>query len=95
MTALARLRDEAHRFCRVYHHALRRDLALQSALSEVKGLGPVRLKALLARHPTLESLTGAAPEELRAITRLTPEGVTDLQGRAKQLLAQGGPEGRD
>jgi excinuclease ABC subunit C len=86
---LAKLRDEAHRFCRAFHHGLRSKEMLASQLGEVRGLGPARLKALTARYPTLEELSGASDDDLAALTRLGPAALSDLRARVGSLL--GGP----
>jgi excinuclease ABC subunit C len=87
LMVLAKLRDEAHRFCRTYHHSLRTKEMLNSALGEVKGLGPVRLQALCRRYPTLEELAAAPQEDLKAVTHLNEQGVKALLQCAKLLAA--------
>jgi excinuclease ABC subunit C len=84
---LAKLRDEAHRFCRTYHHSLRSKEMLTSELMEIKGLGKVKLNALSARYPTLEELNQALDDDLIAITKLAPEGITLLRDKIAKLLA--------
>jgi excinuclease ABC subunit C len=82
---LAKLRDEAHRFCRSYHHSLRSKEMLDSAL-EVKGLGPARLKALAGRYPTLEELIAAPNEDIKTITHLADDKIEALRQKAKKLI---------
>jgi excinuclease ABC subunit C len=64
---LQRVRDEAHRFA-IEHHRGRRDRAMTgSVLDELKGVGPVRKRALLAHFGTPERLVAASREELESV----------------------------
>ncbi|MDP3227213.1 MAG: helix-hairpin-helix domain-containing protein, partial [Acidovorax sp.] len=64
---LLRLRDEAHRFAITYHRKRARKDLLESGLSQVPGIGPVRLKRLFQHYPNLEAIKEAPLEELAAI----------------------------
>jgi excinuclease ABC subunit C len=95
---LAKLRDEAHRFCRTYHHGLRTKEMLSSTLMEVKGLGQVKLKALNSRYPTLEEIEGASEDELMVVTKLPRAAVLELKTKVRTLLSGHGsydPLGQD
>ena len=64
---LQRVRDEAHRFA-IEHHRGRRDRAMtRSVLDELKGVGPVRKRALLQHFGSPERLLAASREELEAV----------------------------
>jgi excinuclease ABC subunit C len=64
---LQRVRDEAHRFA-IEHHRGRRGRAMTgSVLDELKGVGPVRKRALLQHFGTPERLVAATREELEAV----------------------------
>jgi excinuclease ABC subunit C len=64
---LQRVRDEAHRFA-IEHHRGRRDRAMTgSVLDELKGVGPVRKRALLKHFGSPERLLAASREELEAV----------------------------
>jgi len=64
---LQRVRDEAHRFA-IEHHRGRRDRAMTgSVLDELKGVGPVRKRALLSHFGTPERLLAASREELESV----------------------------
>ena len=64
---LQRVRDEAHRFA-IDHHRGRRDRAMTgSVLDELKGVGPVRKRALLQHFGSPERLMEATREELEAV----------------------------
>ena len=64
---LQRVRDEAHRFA-IEHHRRRRDKAMTSSLlDELRGVGPVRKRALLEHFGSPERLVAASREELEAV----------------------------
>jgi excinuclease ABC subunit C len=64
---LQRVRDEAHRFA-IEHHRGRRDRAMTgSVFDELRGVGPVRKRALLAHFGTPERFLAATREELEAV----------------------------
>jgi excinuclease ABC subunit C len=64
---LQRVRDEAHRFALDFHRQ-RRDRAMtRSLLDELRGVGPVRKRALLGHFGSPERLAGASREELEAV----------------------------
>ena len=83
---LLRLRDEAPRFSRTYHHALREKDALANPFEDIRGLGPAKLKALSIKYPSMEDLLAASDEELVKLTRLSPEGLAELRAKALSLL---------
>jgi len=67
---LQRVRDEAHRFA-IDHHRGRRDRAMTgSVLDELKGIGPVRKRALLRHFGSPERFLAATREELEAVPGL-------------------------
>ncbi len=67
---LQRVRDEAHRFA-IEHHRGRRDRAMTgSVLDEMRGVGPVRKRALLQHFGSPERLIAATREELESVPGL-------------------------
>ncbi len=60
---LQRVRDEAHRFAIIFHRSLR-GKALKSSLSEIDGLGEVKIKALLKTFKSVEAISKASPADL-------------------------------
>ncbi len=80
---LARLRDEAHRFVRTYHHQLQSHTFLESPLLKVKGLGPIKRKKLLNYFGSLEALASAGDDEIKTVVSLQTEAITML----KKVLA--------
>ena len=64
---LQRVRDEAHRFA-IDHHRGRRDRAMTgSVLDGLRGVGPVRKRALLQHFGSPERFLAASREELEAV----------------------------
>jgi excinuclease ABC subunit C len=64
---LQRVRDEAHRFA-IEHHRGRRDQAMTgSVLDELRGIGPVRKRALLQHFGSPERFVAASREELEMV----------------------------
>ncbi|HET7177673.1 MAG TPA: excinuclease ABC subunit UvrC, partial [Solirubrobacterales bacterium] len=64
---LQRVRDEAHRFA-IEHHRGRRGRAMTgSLLDELRGVGPVRKRALLLHFGSPERFMAATREELEAV----------------------------
>jgi excinuclease ABC subunit C len=67
---LQRVRDEAHRFA-IEHHRGRRDRAMTgSVLDGLKGIGPVRKRALLKHFGSPERFVAASREELEMVPGL-------------------------
>ncbi|MDR1486771.1 MAG: excinuclease ABC subunit UvrC [Deltaproteobacteria bacterium] len=95
LTILVKLRDEAHRFCRTYHHNLRSKDMLGSVFKDVKGLGPKKLAALLKSYPTLEALTDAPLDEIKKKTSLNQQAIELLLENAKKLLASSSSDAED
>ncbi len=73
---LQRIRDEAHRFAITYHRKLRDKRALSSVLDDIKGLGKIRKKALLARFKELSGIAIATEEQLKEV-----EGIGEKQAK--------------
>jgi excinuclease ABC subunit C len=84
---LSKLRDEAHRYCRTYHHSQRTKEKLTSGLMEVKGLGKAKLKSLTSKYPTLEEIAQATDSELKAITKLSDNSIQELRLKISILLS--------
>jgi excinuclease ABC subunit C len=64
---LQRVRDEAHRFA-IDHHRGRRDRAMTgSVFDELKGVGPIRKRALMEHFGSPERVLSATREELEAV----------------------------
>jgi excinuclease ABC subunit C len=66
-----RIRDEAHRFAISYQRQ-RRKRDIQSVLSDVPGLGPARVKQLLAHFGSVARLRAARVEQIEEVKGIGP-----------------------
>jgi len=83
-----RIRDEAHRFAISFQRQRRRrDIA--TVLSEIPGLGPARVKALLKHFGSVTRLREAAPEQIDAVPGIGPA----LAAAIAERLRGGGDDG--
>ena len=69
---LRRLRDEAHRFAVSFHRQQRGERMTRSRLSDIAGLGPKRIKDLLAHFRSIDAIQLASPEALAQAPGLGP-----------------------
>ena len=69
---LQRIRDEAHRFAIGYHRRLRGQELVRSALDDIPGVGTKTRIALLRRFGSVEAVSRASAEELRAVHGVGP-----------------------
>lgn len=69
---LRRLRDEAHRFAVSFHRQQRGERMKRSRLSEIPGLGPKRVKDLLAHFRSIDAIQLAGVEQLVQAPGLGP-----------------------
>jgi excinuclease ABC subunit C len=75
---LQRVRDEAHRFA-VDFHRQRRDKAMtHSLLDELRGVGPVRKRALLEHFGSPDRLVDASREELESVPGIPGKLARDI-----------------
>lgn len=61
---MGQVQEEVHRFAIEYHRKVRGKNAQRSVLDEIKGIGPVRKKALLEHFKSIDAIRDASPEEL-------------------------------
>ncbi|MCL1599711.1 MAG: excinuclease ABC subunit C, partial [Actinomycetia bacterium] len=71
---LQRVRDEAHRFAITYHRRLRSHSMVESVLDDVRGIGPVRKRALMARFRSIKKMRNAEIADLRQVV---PDSVAE------------------
>jgi excinuclease ABC subunit C len=69
---LRRLRDEAHRFAVSFHRQQRGERMKRSRLSEIPGLGPRRVKDLLAHFRSIDAIQIASPEQISGAPGVGP-----------------------
>jgi excinuclease ABC subunit C len=83
---LQRVRDEAHRFA-IEHHRGRRDKAMTSSLlDELRGVGPIRKRALLAHFGSPERIVAASREELEAVPGIPGKLAGDIHRQLNKVL---------
>ena len=81
---LQRVRDEAHRFAIDFHRA-RRDRAMtHSLLDELRGVGPVRKRALLSHFGSPDRVVGATREEIAAVPGIPSKLARDIHHQLHQ-----------
>ena len=69
---LRRLRDEAHRFAVSFHRQQRGERMKRSRLADIPGLGPKRIKDLLAHFRSIDAIQLASPQALAAAPGMGP-----------------------
>ena len=79
LNLVQRIDEEAHRFAITYHRKLRTQSTLRSSLSEVKGIGPKRKKALLQQFGSLDGIKHASVDELAAVPGMTRKAAEELK----------------
>ena len=75
---LQRVRDEAHRFALDHHRGRRSKAMTTSLLDDLRGVGPVRKRALLAHFGSPERLVAASREELEAVPGIPGKLARDI-----------------
>ncbi|KTR41807.1 excinuclease ABC subunit C [Curtobacterium oceanosedimentum] len=68
---IQRIRDEAHRFA-ITHQRTRRKRDVRSQLSEIPGLGPTRVNALLKHFGSVARLREASAEQIAEVNGVGP-----------------------
>ncbi len=61
---VTRIQDEVHRFAIEYHKKLRAKKQVHSVLDDIKGVGPIRRKALMRHFGDIDKIRAASVEEL-------------------------------
>lgn len=64
---ITRIQDEVHRFAIDYHRQLRNQKQVHSILEDIKGIGSVRRKALMAHFKDISKIKDADVEELKSV----------------------------
>jgi excinuclease ABC subunit C len=82
---LQRVRDEAHRFAIEYHKKLREKKAFTTVLDDIPGVGPARRIALLKHFGGVDRIARATPDELTALTGISPELAHAILEHLKKL----------
>ncbi len=72
LVLLRRLRDEAHRFAVSFHRQQRGERMKRSRLSDIPGLGPKRVRDLLAHFRSIDAIQLASTEQIAAAPGVGP-----------------------
>lgn len=88
---LQRVRDEAHRFAVTYHRGVRARAQEQSALDQIRGVGPARRRALLRAFGSLTGIRSATVEE---IAKLPGFGLPLARAISAALIPESEPDAR-
>ena len=84
---MQRIRDEAHRFAITFQRQKRRsDIA--SVLGEIPGLGPSRVRALLAHFGSVARLRGAEPAAIAEVKGIGPALAATVAARLAAPIGQ-------
>lgn len=76
---LQKIRDEAHRTAITFHRKRRSKGILKSALLEIPGIGPAKVKALLIHFGSLKKIERASPEEWRQVKGISEANIDSLK----------------
>ena len=77
---LRRLRDEAHRFAVTFHRQQRGQRMKRSRLSDIPGVGPKRVKDLLAHFHSIDAIQLASVETLSNAPGVGPALAREIHG---------------
>ena len=77
---LRRLRDEAHRFAVSFHRQQRGERMKRSRLSDIPGVGPKRVKDLLAHFHSIDAIQLASVDVLSKAPGVGPALARDIHG---------------
>lgn len=89
---LQQIRDEAHRTAISFHRQRRSKQTLQSAVSTIPGIGPVKTKTLLRHFGSLKKLKTASREELQQVKGITSANIEAILAYIKFCEANELPE---
>ena len=83
---IQRIRDEAHRFA-ITHQRTRRKRDVRSQLSEIPGLGPTRVNALLKHFGSVARLREATADEIGEVNGVGPATAAAVVAKLAQTPA--------
>ncbi|MBQ2714184.1 MAG: excinuclease ABC subunit UvrC [Clostridia bacterium] len=75
---LQRIRDEAHRFAITYHRKLRADNMTRSVLSEIPGIGKVKIDILYKAFKSVDALSKAKVEEISSVKGISKKDAENV-----------------
>lgn len=72
------IQDEVHRYAVAYHRKKRTKSVLSATLTEIKGIGPAKAKALITKFGTLQKIGEADLQELMSVKGITGENAREI-----------------
>jgi excinuclease ABC subunit C len=74
-----RIRDEAHRFAISYHRNVRNKKTFESALDQIRGIGPRRKQALMRHYGSIKAIREAGVDDLAAVVGMTRSAAEKIK----------------
>lgn len=72
------IQDEVHRYAVTYHRKKHTKSALSASLTEIKGIGPAKAKALIIKFGTLQKIGEATAEQLMSVKGITQQNAEEI-----------------
>lgn len=72
------IQDEVHRYAVAYHRKKHTKSALSASLTEIKGIGPAKAKALIIKFGTLQKIGEATAEQLMSVKGITQQNAEEI-----------------
>lgn len=72
------IQDEVHRYAVAYHRKKHTKSALSASLTEIKGIGPAKAKALIIKFGTLQKIGEATAEQLMSVKGITQANAEEI-----------------
>lgn len=80
---ISAVQNEAHRYALQYNKDLRKKRIIKSELDDLKGVGPVRKKALLKAFGSVKKLKEASAEEIAKVDGIGPKLAQQIKSQLK------------
>ena len=88
-TFISSMQDEVHRFAIGYHRTRRKKSQLGVSLTEIKGIGSERAKALLKHFRTVSNIKNAELEELKAAPKMNESAALSVYWHFRRKESEG------
>ena len=77
-TLVTNIQDEVHRYAVAYHRKKHTKSALAASLTDIKGIGEKKAKALIIKFGTLEAIGNATVPELMSVKGITRDNALEI-----------------
>ena len=88
-TFISSMQDEVHRFAIGYHRTRRKKSQLGVSLTEIKGIGSERAKALLKHFRTVSNIKNAELEELKSAPKMNESAALSVYWHFRRKESEG------